>query len=328
MNSSAAYGRGGLGGVSATQAADASYAGAVEEVQIADDKLFMTWPTIGGFSFATKKWGEVPVEIVQDVVFDRKAFERLVLPAEKKALILALVEKQGETVADFIDGKGGGCIFLLHGPPGTGKTLTAESVSEFLEKPLYSVTVGELGVNVSELEAALSKVLEVASRWDAVILLDEADIFLERRALSDIQRNALVGVFLRLLEYHQGVLFLTTNRVKAFDAAMYSRISVALRYPSLGEKSREKVWRQVLSLAGLQDAKLDVLSLAKSDLNGRQIRTIVKLASSLALQEGVPTEQRHFDQCIAISTNFRETLLESGVDIEHVEGGLTASTGN
>lgn len=113
---------------------------------------------------------------------------------------------------DIISGKGGGVVFLLHGPPGTGKTLTAESVSEFLKRPLYSVSVGELGTDCKSLEKALSEVLEVATRWNAVILLDEADIFLERRTLQDVTRNALVGIFLRLLEYHTGVLFLTSNR--------------------------------------------------------------------------------------------------------------------
>lgn len=39
-------------------------------------------------------------------------------------------------------------------------------------------------------------------------------------------RNSLVATFLRLLEYHSGVLFLTTNRVKAFDEAFLSRVSV------------------------------------------------------------------------------------------------------
>lgn len=60
------------------------------------------------------------------------------------------------------------------------------------------------------------------------MLLDEADVFLERRVNNDIKRNAMVGVFLRLLEYHQGILFLTTNRVSTFDDAFNSRISVKM----------------------------------------------------------------------------------------------------
>lgn len=37
-----------------------------------------------------------------------------------------------------------------------------------------------------------------------VVLLDEADVFLEQRTLTDLQRNALVSVFLRVLEYYDG----------------------------------------------------------------------------------------------------------------------------
>jgi len=59
-----------------------------------------------------------------------------------------------------------------------------------------------------------------------VLLLDEADIFMEQRSESDIKRNAMVGIFIRLLEYYQGILFLTTNRSGGLDQAFASRISV------------------------------------------------------------------------------------------------------
>jgi AAA+ superfamily predicted ATPase len=65
-----------------------------------------------------------------------------------------------------------------------------------------------------------------------------SQIFLERRSDIDVLRNAMVGVFLRKLEYHQGVLFLTTNRVKAFDPAFNSRINVAIRYHDLTKEAR------------------------------------------------------------------------------------------
>ncbi len=100
---------------------------------------------------------------------------RLVLPEEKKVLIRSLVENSAD-FSDIISGKGGGCIFLLHGSPGVGKTLTAESVAELLHRPLYSVSVGELGTDTNELEKKLTEILEVSSSWNAVILLDEADV--------------------------------------------------------------------------------------------------------------------------------------------------------
>ncbi len=48
---------------------------------------------------------------------------RLVLPEEKKVLIRSLVENSAD-FSDIISGKGGGCIFLLHGSPGVGKVRT------------------------------------------------------------------------------------------------------------------------------------------------------------------------------------------------------------
>jgi len=57
-----------------------------------------------------------------------------------------------------------------------------------------------LGTKVEKLEVNLKKIMEVAYEWEAVLLLDEADIFLEKRTGNDIKRNAMVGIFLRLLE--------------------------------------------------------------------------------------------------------------------------------
>jgi SpoVK/Ycf46/Vps4 family AAA+-type ATPase len=71
-------------------------------------------------------------------------------------------------------------IAVLHGPPGTGKTLTAEAVAEILERPLYMVGSSELSTIPSILERNLKSILKLASAWDAVLLIDEADVFLEQ----------------------------------------------------------------------------------------------------------------------------------------------------
>lgn len=65
----------------------------------------------------------------------------------------------GRETADVIAGKGEGSIFLLHGPPGVGKTLTAEAIAELLHKPLYTVSMGELGTNPESLESNLQDIL-------------------------------------------------------------------------------------------------------------------------------------------------------------------------
>lgn len=154
---------------------------------------------------------------------------------------------------DPIASKGEGIIFLCYDPPGTGKALAAESLSEQLECPLWCLSVSELSTTPEILEATLVRVMDVAASWGALLHLDEADLFLERRtASSDLKRNAMTGVFLRLLEYYREVLFLTTNRDCAFDDAMCSRITMFLLYERHNEDQRRTVWTHLFERGGLK----------------------------------------------------------------------------
>ena len=134
------------------------------------------------------------------------AFDALVLGQKQKMLIHSLVcqhAKKETSFDDIIKGKGQGLIGLLAGTPGCGKTLTAEAVAEVTHRPLYVLSAGELGITPTSLESTLVRALELAQMWDAVLLLDEAEVFLAKRNSSDVGRNALVSIFLRRLEYYQ-----------------------------------------------------------------------------------------------------------------------------
>lgn len=72
---------------------------------ITEDRLYMCWPFIKMFSFTSKKWGEGAVGNLKPINFDSEAFDRLVLPSEKKILIKALVENSGDAFTDVITGK-------------------------------------------------------------------------------------------------------------------------------------------------------------------------------------------------------------------------------
>jgi len=84
-------------------------------------------------------------------------------------------------------------VILLDGPPGVGKTLTAESVAETMKAPLYTMSAGELGTHSNDVEKRLSDILEMASMWNAILLIDEADIFMEQRTPFELDRNELVA---------------------------------------------------------------------------------------------------------------------------------------
>ena len=162
--------------------------------------------------------------------------------------------------------------FLLdgsHGEPGTGKTLTAEAIGEELRRPILVIAVSDLGTDPTNVEIRLGSFLRTAEKWDSIVLLDEADIFLEQRGRQDIFRNAMVGVFLRLLEYHNSPMFLTTNRVFAFDPAIRSRISIAIKYHPLKRVARKQVWQQLLDMANAKISPIDLDEVSMSLVNGR-----------------------------------------------------------
>ncbi|KAJ6576113.1 P-loop containing nucleoside triphosphate hydrolase protein [Mycena vulgaris] len=206
---------------------------AVEDLK--EDDLLMATPIVYGFSLTAKRWFEFNVECVTDIEWNDDAFNQLAIDPDRKILIRGLVKSHAglneeRSVDDFVAGKGGGLIMNLFGPPGVGKTLTVEATSEHLRKPLYIVSAGDLGTDPTTLDGALTTIFSLVPVWDAVVLIDEADVFLEERGTADVDRNAMVAVFLRQLEYFQGILFLTMNRVKQFDAAFQSRIHLSLRY--------------------------------------------------------------------------------------------------
>jgi len=112
-----------------------------------------------------------------------------------------------------------------------------------LHRPLYSVSIGQLGTKPDELEEKLGDILDLCSRWDSLILLDECDIFIEKRSTEgSLERNAMTSIMLRLVEYFKGVLFLTSNRVDSLDPAFKTRITLALKYDALDLEARRQVW--------------------------------------------------------------------------------------
>jgi AAA+ superfamily predicted ATPase len=91
-----------------------------------------------------------------------------------------------------------------------------------------SIKMGELKSEEGAFENRLKQSLRPATTWSAVVLIDEANVFLEHRKSSggdQSDANALLAVFLRHLEYFQGIIFLASNRVEVFDAAVKSRMT-------------------------------------------------------------------------------------------------------
>ncbi|KAL2136474.1 hypothetical protein VTI74DRAFT_3493 [Chaetomium olivicolor] len=282
-----------------------------EENGITDDKFvlppyyqMLARSRTRGYSLKFKKWLDFYVEQISDVVWNSNAFDRLVLPADQKELILSFSESQlaGSNFDDVIQGKGKGIICLLSGPPGVGKTLTAEAVAENLKVPLHMLSSGDLGSDPWEVERELQSILELVARWNAILLLDECDVFLEARSTHELERNKIVSIFLRTLEYYEGIMFMTTNRVDDIDAAFQSRIHVSIEYPDLTAASRRTIWANFLNGSTIKSTLTDkdIAELAELKLNGRQIKNVLKTAQLLAARKKSETLDRKYIETVLI----------------------------
>jgi hypothetical protein len=167
-----------------------------DQTPLSDEQCLMATPWMKGFDLKSKHWCELRVDDLHDMVWNDEAFSKLVLPGGEKDLAWAFVENKALSQGgfdDFIPDKGRGLIILMFGPPGVGKTFTAEAVAERARVPLYSMSAGELGTQPSDVEKALERALELCRMWNAMLLLDEADIFLGARTNDSLARNELVS---------------------------------------------------------------------------------------------------------------------------------------
>jgi AAA+ superfamily predicted ATPase len=255
----------------------------------------------------------VRIDDLSPVLFREKAFKRLVIKDEYKKLITAMVQAymlEQSGFSDIVTGKGRGLTVLLHGPPGTGKTLTAECIAEKQRRPLYTVSCGDLGTEPLELERRLKKIFNYAVAWKAILLLDEADIFLQERDMHDVRRNALVSIFLREIEYFDGILFLTTNRPGDIDEAFQSRIHVSIGLSALNTEERRQVWAVFIKEMDLSEKEKRSLLEYVTDnfdadkLNGRQIRNSVRTALALAQLKKEKLNAEHLERVVKVGREF------------------------
>lgn len=69
----------------------------------------------------------------------------------------------------------------------------AECIAAYAKRPLMTLTVSDIGTNPAYIEQNLAHQFRTAKSWGAVLLIDEADVFMERRTSSNLVRNSLVA---------------------------------------------------------------------------------------------------------------------------------------
>lgn len=222
----------------------------------------------------------VHINNLTEYIYDKNVANHLVLPERDWQMINLLVDHSENTFKDIVANKGQSMNVLACGAPGTGKTATAEVFAEFKQRALYSVQCAQLGMTAKEVENNLSLVMRRANRWNAVLLLDEADVYISKRG-RDLEQNAIVGAFLRVLEYASCILFMTTNLGNEVDDAITSRCIAKLEYYPPSWKGQIRIWKTLTKLNNLnmRDHEMEKVATKYKQLSGRDVKNLIKLAS-------------------------------------------------
>ncbi len=280
-----------------------------DELEVADSELNVEIPIhphVVIFDLTRHIRMTTHINFLTEYVYDESLADKLVLDEEVKQLIETLVSGKSE-FNDIIKGKSGGTVILLGGSAGVGKTLTAEVFAEYQHKPLYNVQASQLGLNPEELEKELKRVLRRSARWDSILLIDEADVYVHARG-NDINQNAIVGVFLRVLEYHNATIFLTTNIPDVVDDAIISRCIAKIQYKYPTKKQQIKIWKIISKTSKIKIDDKVVLDFVEkyNDYTGRDIKNILKLSNLKAKADGKPIDMKLLEFIIRFNPSIKK----------------------
>jgi hypothetical protein len=280
----------------------------------ADEKEIPTHPYVACYDITKYRACFVHVDNMEEYVYDRTIKDKLVLPSEVSTLLDILIEQEGDLMEDIVKGKTGGIIVLATGAAGLGKTLTAEVYSEVMQKPLYVVQSSQLGIDVSSLESNLERILERAARWNAILMIDEADTYIHERG-EDVVQNCIVGVFLRLLEYYKGVLFMTSNRANVVDDAILSRCTAHIEYKHPPREDLIKIWKILSEQFGAEmtsDAIEEIVD-EFPKMGGRDVKNMVKMMRLVSKKAGGHCDLKMMKRLLPFM-NFRVKMEEAEQD--------------
>lgn len=236
-----------------------------------------------------------------------QALSFVVLPARTRARVDGFIVAAREEATVLREwglgrtlGLSGALVALFVGPPGVGKTMTAEAIAHSLARPLLSCDlttvvskwVGDTAKNLREL-------FEAARQQRAVLVFDEADALFACRTESgtamDRAQNAETGALLGLLDTHEGVVVLTTNRGGDIDPAFARRVHSRIEFDHPDVHDRARLWRRLLESETPVADDIDPCALAERfKLSGAAIRSAIVSAARAAASQ--PSGARYVTQ--------------------------------
>lgn len=189
------------------------------------------------------------------------------------------------------------------------------------------MTCGDLGVQPRIFDQKLHETFARAKDWNAMVLLDDVDIYVYERDVFNLDRNALLPILLRHLEYSDCLTFVSVSRFGGVDPAFPSRMHVGIPFPDFDFGTQQEIWHLVFDrLPHDYLAKDDLQYFIKHELgeldkgryremNGRQIRNCIDVALALARNEtsgnsASKLQPRHIVTVLKIGADFEDHVLQ------------------
>ena len=146
-------------------------------------------------------------------------------------------------IVEALKARGHGTL-CFYGAPGTGKTALAEHIARNLDRPLLVKQASDLMSKfVGETEQNMAAMFREAEAEKAVLLLDEADSFLQdRRGAQRTYEVTEVNEMLQGMERFAGIFICTTNLMDRIDQAALRRFAFKIRFKPLQAPQREKMF--------------------------------------------------------------------------------------
>lgn len=149
----------------------------------------------------------------------------------------------------------------LYGVPGTGKTAWAKHLAKILEMPIIVKRASDLlSCWVGMTEKNIASAFKEAEREKAILLIDEADSFLQDRGHSQHSwETTQVNEMLTQIEAFEGIFIATTNLIATLDAASLRRFDVKVRFDVMSFDQAKALLAAHLDALGLTQADDHVL---------------------------------------------------------------------
>ena len=146
-------------------------------------------------------------------------------------------------IVDALKARGHGTL-CFYGAPGTGKTALGEHIARALDKPLLVKQASDIMSKfVGETEQNMAAMFKEAEEEKAVLLLDEADSFLQdRRGAQRTYEVTEVNEMLQGMERYSGIFICTTNLLDRLDQAALRRFTFKIKFKPLTKEQRETMF--------------------------------------------------------------------------------------